>query len=72
MLILTFFDKCGDNDAFVATFVAKIFLMLDNAGIEHFTDLSKLNMVVWWFALILGFSQFWKLPQPPQRWSYNY
>jgi len=28
MSILTIFDKCGDNDAFVATFVAN-FQMLD-------------------------------------------
>jgi len=29
-----FCDKCGENEASVATFVANIFLMLDNAALN--------------------------------------
>ncbi len=29
-----FYDKCGDNDASVATFVANSFLMLDTAALD--------------------------------------
>ncbi len=33
--ISTSFDKCGDNDASDATFVAKIYFMLDNAVLKQ-------------------------------------
>jgi hypothetical protein len=29
------FNKCGDKEAPVATFVANILLTLDNAGLQH-------------------------------------
>jgi len=35
MLILTIFENCGDNEASVATFVANLFFVLDNADLDE-------------------------------------
>jgi len=32
------YQKCGDNDASVATFVANFFVMLDNADLHKYLD----------------------------------
>jgi len=52
MLIFTTFDKCGDNDASVDTFVAKICLVLDSAALferqnyQPITNIIKINLAI--------------------------
>jgi len=35
MLIWSIFEKCGDRDTPVVTFVANFFLLLGNAALDH-------------------------------------
>jgi len=41
IVILTIFENCGNNEASVTTFVAKLFLMLDNVVLLY--NYFKLN-----------------------------
>jgi hypothetical protein len=63
--IISIFRKCGDKDASVTTFVANVFIALDNSAQQSFSRICA--SYISFSGSILGSSQFTLLPQAASK-----